>query len=125
MRAAVLRGDREGDALQIVVDELRLRPRFTHISSTGRLRSGDEDVLRQAGDEGRVVGFAERACVTHRDQIRHCAFEVVDLGVVEQGSIEYGTTPVDHADQQASGISRKALEARYESVMIRAKNGFV
>jgi hypothetical protein len=63
--------------------------------------------------------------MTNQHQIRRGLLDIVDLGVVEQGPIEYRTTPVDHADQQASGISRKALEARYERVMIRAKNGFV
>ena len=123
--AAVLRGDRKGDLLEIIVDELRLRPGFADVSAPGRLRSGDEDILGKARDEGRIVGLAERAGVTGRRQIGGRTLDVVDLGVVEQGSVEYRTTPVDHADQQASGISRKALEARDEGVMIRTKHGCV
>src|SRR3954453_1384366 len=69
--------------------------------------------------------LANCACVTGRCQIGYCPLDVIDLGVVEQGSIEYGTTPVDHANQQALGVSREALEARYERVMIRTENGFI
>nr|WP_244429148.1 hypothetical protein [Bradyrhizobium sp. CCBAU 15544] len=63
--------------------------------------------------------------MTGRGQIGCRTLDVIDLGVAEQGSVEYGTPPVDHADQEASRISRKALEPRYERVMLRTKHGGV
>jgi hypothetical protein len=57
----VLRRDREGDLLQIVVDKLGLGPRLEDVSASGRLRPCQRDILRKAGDERLVVAFPNSA----------------------------------------------------------------
>jgi hypothetical protein len=62
----MLRGDGEGNLLQIIVDELGFGPGLAYVSASGRLRAGHQDVLGKTGYEGGIVRFLKRSGVTDR-----------------------------------------------------------
>jgi hypothetical protein len=60
--------------------------------------------------------------VTDRDKFGRRTFDVGDLRIFEQRSVKDNATPVDHPDQEASGISGKAIEPGDESVVFCGKD---
>ena len=61
--------DLERNVGEEIVDQLRLRPRYADIRPPRRLRTADQDVLRQACNEGIVVLRLEGSGLAARQEV--------------------------------------------------------
>jgi len=77
-----------------------------------------QHVLGQARDERGIVFDPERPSLAARQQVVGRAFEIRNLGILEQRPIEDRASPIDHPYQQALRILGKMLEPRDESIVL-------
>ena len=66
--------------------------RLADVFAPSRLCPDEEDIFGKTRDEPGVVDFTDHPGMTDHHQIRRRLLDIVDLGVVEQGPIEYRTT---------------------------------